>query len=188
MTIYFAGAIRAGRDDWALYRAIVQRLREYGEVLTEHVAAERLTAAGEPMNDRAIHDRDLQWLRRADVLVAEVTTPSLGVGYEVGKATLWSKPVLCLFRPDSGRALSGMIAGCADVITREYRAVEELDEIFPAFFLRVTERIGGGPRCSHCGRGPLDVRVLVEGTLANICDRCVTEMHTLLASATNVPD
>lgn len=37
------------------------------------------------------------------VLVAEVTQPSLGVGYEIGRAIDMNKRILCLFRPDSGR-------------------------------------------------------------------------------------
>lgn len=92
MKLYFAGSIRGGRDDHALYLEIIERLREYGEVLTEHVGLADLSAEGEGGEDCAIHDRDLQWLKDADCLVAEVTTPSLGVGYEIGKATEWGSP------------------------------------------------------------------------------------------------
>ena len=111
MKIYFAGAIRGGRDDVPIYFELVELLRAYGTVLTEHIADEQLTSLGESMDDRAIHDRDLTWLREADCLVAEVTTPSLGVGFEIGKATEWGLRVLCLFRPAAGRALSALIAG-----------------------------------------------------------------------------
>lgn len=38
------------------------------------------------------------------VVVAEVTQPSLGVGYELGRAVDMKKKVLCLFRPSSGRS------------------------------------------------------------------------------------
>ena len=38
MKIYFAGAIRGGREDVARYLEIVERLRQYGAVLTEHIA------------------------------------------------------------------------------------------------------------------------------------------------------
>jgi hypothetical protein len=58
--------------------------RSHGTVLTEHFGDPALTDAGESLDDRFIHDRDIAWLRQADVLVAEVTTPSLGVGYEIG--------------------------------------------------------------------------------------------------------
>lgn len=135
MKIYFAGAIRGGREDVALYLKMVELLKPYGAVLTEHVADEQLTSLGEANDDRAIHDRDLAWLKEADCLVAEVTTPSLGVGFEIGKATEWALRVLCLFRPSSGRALSALIAGSDRVTVREYQSAGEVAEIFEDFFL-----------------------------------------------------
>ena len=133
MKIYFAGAIRGGRDDVALYLELVELLRPYGTVLTEHVADEQLTSRGESMDDRAIHDRDLTWLKEADCLVAEVTTPSLGVGFEIGKATEWGLRVLCLFRPNSGRALSALIAGSDRVTVREYQDASQTKRICDEF-------------------------------------------------------
>src|ERR1700716_1827085 len=134
MKIYFAGAIRGGREDAALYLELVRLLRPFGTVLTEHIADEELTSLGESMDDRAIHDRDLAWLREADCLVAEVTTPSLGVGFEIGKATEWDLRVLCLFRPNSGRALSALIAGSDRVTVREYQDSSQIKKIFDKFF------------------------------------------------------
>jgi nucleoside 2-deoxyribosyltransferase len=110
MKIYFAGAIRGGREDVRLYLELVELLKGYGTILTEHVADEQVTPLGESSDDRSIHDRDLAWLKEADCLVAEVTTPSLGVGFEIGKATEWDIRVLCLFRPSAGRGLSALIA------------------------------------------------------------------------------
>jgi 2'-deoxynucleoside 5'-phosphate N-hydrolase len=135
MKIYFAGAIRGGRDDAALYLELVKLLRECGTVLTEHVADE-LMITGEALDDRAISDRYLSWLRQADCLVAEVTTPSLGVGFEIGKATEWDKRVLCLFRPASGRTLSALIAGSDRVTVARYESIAEAREIFKDFFGR----------------------------------------------------
>lgn len=134
MNIYFAGAIRGGREDQALYLEIVRLLGEYGRVLTEHVGDAQLAESGEAEDDRMIHDRDLAWLRECECLVAEVTVPSLGVGYELGKATEWGKPTLCLFRPGGGRALSAMVAGSGGVKVAEYRRVSELREVFERFF------------------------------------------------------
>ena len=134
MKIYFAASIRGGRDDWASYLEIVTQLREYGEVLTEHIGDAKLSAAGEDIDDRNIHDRDLAWLKSSDYLVAEVTTPSFGVGYEIGKATEWGKSVLCLYRPAEGRLLSAMISGSNGVTLKEYQSPTELKEIFEQYF------------------------------------------------------
>ncbi len=118
MKIYFAASISGGRGDQAVYQQLIELLKQHGTVLTEHFGDATLTSAGEDLADCVIHDRDLEWLRSAEVLVAEVTTPSLGVGYEIGRAVEWGKRVICLYRPSPGRRLSGMIAGCAGVVVR----------------------------------------------------------------------
>ena len=131
--IYFAVSIRGGRDDAPRYSAILEILRKFGHVFTEHASAEQLTDRGETASEREVHDRDLAWLKSADVVVAEVTTPSLGVGYEIARACAWKKPVLCLFRPDSGRSLSAMIAGCPGVTVHEYADILETESIVESF-------------------------------------------------------
>ena len=133
MKIYFAGSIRGGRDDFAFYFTIIEQLRDLGEVLTEHVGEADLQWIGESGDDKEIHDRDLAWLKEADCLVAEVTRPSLGVGYEIAKAIGWEKPILCLFRPGDGRSLSAMIAGSSEVRVREYQSLSEIRQIVAEF-------------------------------------------------------
>ena len=109
LNIYFAGSIRAGREDADIYAKLVSILKGYGTVLTEHVGA--ANAEETDLTDKHIHDRDIEWLTKTDVLVAEVTQPSLGVGYEIGRCVAMGKRVLCLFRPESGKKLSAMLRG-----------------------------------------------------------------------------
>ena len=134
MNIYFAASIRGGRDDWQSYLQIVKLLSQYGRVLTEHVGDAELSAMGEDLGDGRIHDRDLGWLKESDYLVAEVTTPSLGVGYEIGKATEWGMPILCLYRPSNGHSLSAMISGCDRVTVVEYEDTAKLTSVLEQFF------------------------------------------------------
>ncbi|KAM3862886.1 5-hydroxymethyl-dUMP N-hydrolase [Diretmus argenteus] len=139
MNIYFCGSIRGGRQDVTVYQRIIRKLQEYGTVLTEHVSHSELTDRGEDAavaGDQAIHDRDMEWLAMSDVIVAEVTQPSLGVGYELGHATAMKKRILCLFRPSSGRSLSAMIRGAQDgklFLVRDY-AEEEVVDILEEYF------------------------------------------------------
>ena len=96
MDIYFCGSIRGGRDEVHAYSALIDFLSQFGRVLTEHVGDPELTETGDDgPNDRFIHDRDMAWLQSCDVVVAEVTMPSLGVGYELGWAAALNKTVLC---------------------------------------------------------------------------------------------
>lgn len=134
MNIYFAGSIRAGRDDVAIYEAMISWLRSFGDVLTEHVGNPALSVKGDDgPNDRLIHDRDMAWLASCDLVVAEVTTPSLGVGYELGWATAWKKPVLCLHRSISDRPLSAMITGSHGIQTAVYSSLIEAQTIMEVF-------------------------------------------------------
>jgi hypothetical protein len=126
VVIYFAASISGGRGDQPIYEQIIELLKQHGTVLTEHFGDAGLSSAGEALADCDIHDRDIAWLRSADVLVAEVTTPSLGVGYEIGRAVEWGKRVICLYRPSEGRRLSGMIAGCSGVTVAPYAKVADL--------------------------------------------------------------
>lgn len=126
MKIYFAGSIRGGRNDQELYVQIVKELQKYGSVLTEHIADEALTSKGETLTSQHIYNRDVSWLQECDVVVAEVTTPSHGVGYEIAKAESLDKAVFCLHRQVEGRSLSAMIAGSPNLIVWEYQKFTDI--------------------------------------------------------------
>ena len=138
MDIFFSGSIRGGRDDAALYQEVIDMLEGHGDVLTEHVGAEDVEAkeAAVGLSDRDIYQQDVAWLRQADAVVAEVTTPSLGVGYELGRAVAWGKPVLCLYRPTGDHELSAMVRGNDDVTVEEYAEPGELKPVLATFFDR----------------------------------------------------
>ena len=127
MKIYFAGSIRGGRDDAEIYSQIIQFLQGYGQVLTEHVGEKDLNEMGEStLSDKQIHDRDMKWLLESDLMVAEVTNPSLGVGYEIGRAIESGKQILCLYRESSDKRLSAMIAGSNDLTVIQYQNIDSL--------------------------------------------------------------
>lgn len=124
--IYFSGSISGGRADAGHYRWIVDQLTAQGhEVLAGMVADLSVGNEGEGGSDSAIFERDLGWLRKvADskgVLVAEVSVPSHGVGYEIAAARYhFEIPVICLHRPAEGRRCSAMIAGDPGIRLIEY--------------------------------------------------------------------
>lgn len=110
--IYFAGSIRGGREDISLYAALIARLWERAEVLTEFIGESTLEdMEAATMTDFDIYERDIELLRRSDAVVAECSTPSLGVGYELGSADALGLPVYILYRPNESRRLSAMVSG-----------------------------------------------------------------------------
>lgn len=135
MKIYFAGSIRGGRDDGHLYSQIISLLSQYGTVLTEHIGDEKLLVEGEKdFTDAHIYERDIEFLTETDVIIAEVSTPSLGVGYEIGWTESRNKKILCIYRPFEGKRLSAMIAGNKNLTVKEYKTIEDLEIIFKEFF------------------------------------------------------
>ncbi|CAH1792537.1 unnamed protein product [Owenia fusiformis] len=113
-TIYFCGSIRGGRQDADLYQRIIKKLKKYGKVLTEFVGSDELMGELDATLDNdevKIHNNDIGWLSTSSAVVAEVTQPSLGVGYELGRAVAMDKKVLCLYRPQPDKLLSAMIRG-----------------------------------------------------------------------------
>ncbi len=134
MRIYFAGSIRGGSRDRDIYFDLIQKLLAYGQVLTEHVGDPELTDSSEVnLSDEQIFHRDVSWIHEADFIVAEVTQPSLGVGYELGLSESLGKPIICLFRENEGRRLSAMIAGNPQLHAKEYRSVDEAVVLVSAF-------------------------------------------------------
>lgn len=136
MKIYFAGSIRAGNEDRELYLRIIEHLGKFGRVLTEHVSSsDPMVSGAENPDNKAVYDQDMAWLKESDVVVAVVSTPSLGVGYEIGKAEDLGKKILCLYRPQDGKRLSAMISGNPNLKVSEYRDLEEcLDAVDDFFF------------------------------------------------------
>ena len=138
MKIYFAGSIRGGRQDAERYQQIINYLKTFGAVLTEHVGDPKLTSAGDDgPSDKFIHDRDLDWLKASDAIVAEVTAVSMGVGYEIGRAVEMGKPVLCLFRKDANVNLSAMIAGCEDLDLVYYSEIQDVKKAIVEFLSEI---------------------------------------------------
>ena len=125
MKIYFAASIRGGRDYARDYKKIISQLSIYGQVLTEHIGQNNLESSGEDISENTIFERDTKWLRESDIIVAEVTQPSLGVGYEIALGESLGKRIVCLFKQQSGN-LSAMIKGNRKLEVLEYKSVNEI--------------------------------------------------------------
>lgn len=126
MKIYFCGAIRGGREKVNDYIKIISKLEEYGKVLDKHVANPNLSQNGENITDAEIYKRDINWINECDIVFAEVTTPSLGVGYELGYAESKNKKIICMYEDD--KKISGMIGGNHKFERLSYANIDELLE------------------------------------------------------------
>jgi len=113
MNIYFACSITGGRDFEPVYQTITKALAEdHHEVPTAHLAESGVTTLEAVIDPLDVYSRDVTWIRACDALIAEVSAPSHGVGYEIGFALGLGKPVLALY--EDGRKVSKMISGNPD--------------------------------------------------------------------------
>ncbi len=129
MKIYFAGSIRGVRNGREKYMQIVNHLSQFGTVLTEHVAAtiQEIESQQSTLDDKGIHERDMNWLLDCDIVIAECSVPSLGVGYEIGRALEHGKRLIAVYNKTSDFKLSAMINGSekCELVTYEFQ-----DELF----------------------------------------------------------
>ncbi len=146
LTIYFSGSISGGRADVAQYRRIVAALTAHGfEVLAGAVTAE-IGHGGEPLDSRFIFERDLAWIDQADVIVAEVSVPSTGVGYEIATARYRRGiPVICLYRPAYTARCTAMVSGDSGIELIEYT-----DETFDGMLERLVNKLAAIAVLSPC--------------------------------------
>ena len=116
MNIYFSCSLTGGRQDESVYMTIVDHLLEIGhDVPTAHLAHPQVMDLERVVDAREVYERDMAWIAACDVLIAEVSTPSHGVGYEIAVALLVDihlqfevgfKPL-----PDSGHQVPGPRGG-----------------------------------------------------------------------------
>ncbi len=126
MNIYFACSITGGREFERVYQDLIAALLADGhEVPTAHLAQPSAVTEEAAISPREVYERDVNWIRNADALIAEVSVPSHGVGFEIAFALNAGKPVLCLCQ--EGRKLSKMISGNPHprLAVKTYRNTEE---------------------------------------------------------------
>jgi nucleoside 2-deoxyribosyltransferase len=110
MNIYFSCSLTGGRNDQPVYAALVDYLLAQGHTVpTAHLAHPEVMNEEAEIDPVTVYRRDIRWLDECDAVIAEVSTPSHGVGYEIAYALGAGKPVLCCYR--AGARVSKMITG-----------------------------------------------------------------------------
>jgi nucleoside 2-deoxyribosyltransferase len=134
MNIYFACSITGGRQDELAYQAIVKDLIAAGHnVPTAHLSQGDALDQESIAIPEDIYTRDINWIEQCQVLIAEVSTPSHGVGYEIAFALCIGKPVLCCYR--KGSRVSKMITGNThpNIFVQSYHSLAEAVAIVNSF-------------------------------------------------------
>jgi nucleoside 2-deoxyribosyltransferase len=132
MNIYLACTVRGNRGGLQAARALAETLEQHGHtVLTRHLLADDVDAVESKLTEREVFERDLDWLEAADLLVAEASGSSYGVGFEVGyvlgRAARTGQRVLLLYDAAREPYVSRLIAGNAHTACTTYRYTDTDD-------------------------------------------------------------
>lgn len=105
---------------------IVSALKQNGHIVpTEILANENILQLDEVESAEDVYNRDIAWIEACDAVVAEISTPSHGVGFEIAYALERNKPVICGYQ--AGRRVSKMLTGNKHPLLEicEYNQVDE---------------------------------------------------------------
>lgn len=125
--IYFAASIRGGRVDANLYKEIIEYMKKDNIVLTEHVGS-NISQTEQGIKDTQIYVQDTKLIKESDLIIAECTCPSLGVGYELAYAERFKKPCYIFYRKSQCQ-LSAMLKGNEYFKIYPYETKEEIFSI-----------------------------------------------------------
>lgn len=144
MNIYLACTVRGDRGAVGVARALADALEAMGHtILTRHLLEDGVETAEALLTERAVFERDLEWLTAADILIAEASGSSYGVGFEVGyvlgRADVTGQRVLLLYDIARRGFVSRLISGNAhpNCTTYPYRDAEDLLRFVSTFLAPV---------------------------------------------------
>ena len=126
MNIYFSGSIYGGRQKLDTYKKLVKELAKFGTVLDEEVADDNVLGREASVSDNEVFESLVNRLKRADLIFAEVTVPSLGVGYELGYADSQNKRIICVYDKTVMPKITTMLRGNNKLKIIPYTDINEI--------------------------------------------------------------
>lgn len=138
MIVYCAGAIRGDSSFSENYQEIIEIVKRYGHSALSELNSEFKSAF--PLNAKQVFQRDIKWIEKSSVMIAEISGPSLGVGFEISYALYVREiPVLAVHSAEVEN-VSAMISGCDSELlyVKSYNNNTELDKIIKSFLNQQT--------------------------------------------------
>lgn len=126
MKIYVSGSIYGGNQKIDTYKIMINELEKYGEVLNKQIADPNIIENEKYQKDEDIFKDLEQKMTIADIIFAEVTIPSLGVGYELGFADKIGKKIIAIYDETYTKKVSTMIRGNKRIKLIPYKDINEI--------------------------------------------------------------
>lgn len=126
MKIYVSGSIYGGTQKIDTYKKLINHLEKYGEVLTKQIADPNTIANEKYQSDEEIYLDLERKLESTDIVIAEVSVTSLGVGYEIGYASKLGKRIVAIYDENYTKKVTTMIRGNKKIELIPYKNVDTI--------------------------------------------------------------
>ena len=146
MKIYLACTVRGDRGAISALREVADVIEQMGHtVLTRHLLDDGVDDAESLLTERDVFLRDMDWLVSADLVIADASGSSYGVGFEVGyvlgRSAATQQRVLLLFDEARRASISRLIIGTEhpSCTTYSYRSAHDLMPFVSRFLSEAPE-------------------------------------------------
>lgn len=126
MKIYVSGSIYGGLDKIDTYKKMINALEKYGEVLNKQIADPNTIANEVYQKDEEIYKDLEKKLIDCDLVFAEISVMSLGVGYELGFADKLGKKIIAIYDCNYTKKVTTMIRGNKRIKLISYKNINEV--------------------------------------------------------------
>ena len=131
MKIYFCVSMTGSQEKMGDYKEIIDYLGSYGDVLNKFVGEKIVNS-----DAKYIYNRDVDNLKHADILIADVTVISTGVGFELGYADNLNIKTLVIY-DETKKLPSSIILGNPNFTIRSYKNMAETKKVITDFIKKV---------------------------------------------------
>jgi 2'-deoxynucleoside 5'-phosphate N-hydrolase len=133
MIIYCAGPIRGDKQFQSFYKEIIKHVNSLGHTALSELNEKFRSAI--PLTDVQIFKRDIKWMKSSDFIIAEVSSASIGVGFEVAYGLYNLKKYVLALSKKGEKPVSAMIAGCdSELLTvKNYSNAEDLKKVITRY-------------------------------------------------------
>jgi len=133
MIVYCAAPIKGDQKFHNYCLDIIKQVSSLGHTALSELNSEFKPAI--PLTDSEIFSRDIKWIDKSEIVIAEVSGPSLGVGFEIAYSIYKKKMNVLALVNSEALDVSAMVTGChSELLTiKKYADTEDLKKSVSVF-------------------------------------------------------
>jgi len=133
MIVYCAAPIKGDQKFHNYCLDIIKQVSSLGHTALSELNSEFKPAI--PLTDSEIFSRDIKWIDKSEIVIAEVSGPSLGVGFEIAYSIYKKKINVLALVNSEALDVSAMVTGChSELLTiKKYADTEDLKKSVSVF-------------------------------------------------------